>query len=40
MGAYISDGVAKRDDLSTLPTQELVDGLMTWMEKQGDGWTP
>ena len=33
-GAGISDGVGKRDGLSTLPTQELVDGLMTWTERQ------
>jgi len=38
--ANISDGVAKRDDLSILPTKELVDGIMTWTERQGDGWIP
>ena len=31
---------AKRDDLNTLPTKELVDGLMTWTKRQGDRWTP
>ena len=40
MEAVISDGVIKRDGLDTLPTKELVDGLMTWTERQGDGWTP
>ena len=38
--ANISDEVAKRDDLSTLPTKELVDGIMTWTERQGDRWIP
>ena len=23
-----------------LPTKELVDGLMTWTERQGDEWAP
>ena len=40
MRADIGDVDAKRDDLSTLPTKELVDWLMTWTERQGDGWTP
>ena len=38
--ANISDGVAKRDGLVVLPTKELVDELITWMERQGDGWSP
>ena len=33
----ISDRV---DGLDILPTKELVKGLMTWTERQGDGWTP
>ena len=36
----ISDGVAIRDGLSTLPTKELVDGLITWTKRMGDGWIP
>ena len=36
----ISDGVAKRDGLLVLPTKELADELITWMERQGDKWTP
>ena len=39
-GVGSSDGVAKRYGLNTLPTKELVDGLMTWTKRQGDGWTP
>ena len=35
----ISDGVAKRDGLFVLSTKELTDGLITWTERQGDGWT-
>lgn len=40
MGANISDGVTIRDSLSTLPTKELVDELITWTERMGDGWIP
>ena len=40
MGVDISDGVAIRDGLSTLPTKELVDGLITWTKRTGDGWIP
>ena len=32
----ISDRVTKRDGLSTLPIKELVDGFMTWTERQGE----
>ena len=38
--AVISDGVVKRDGLVILPTKELVDRLITWTGRQGDGWTP
>ena len=38
--ANISDEVTIRYDLSTLPTKELVDGLITWTERTGDSWIP
>ena len=38
--AIISDRVDKKDGLVILPTKELVDRLITWRERQGDGWTP
>ena len=38
--AIISNRVTKRDGLVILPTKELVDGFITWIEWQGDRWTP
>ena len=33
------DGVAKRDGLDSLTAKELVDGIVSWIERQRDGRT-